>query len=151
MSNINNFKSVLSYEGRILTRYKYQQEIQSEFLSIIKSALPEKLSRQALYCVVSGKQILIYTDSANWSSQLRFYAQDILQALLVSNRGTFESLQIKIIPKTGGGGQAKSINIPSAKNINFILNQAENQADEKLKNALFNLGITLKKISDSDC
>ena len=75
------FKSALGYEGKIFATYKYQLEIQNELLNAVKSALPSHLSSHALYCVASGKKVIIYTDSANWSSQLRFYHQDILHKL----------------------------------------------------------------------
>ena len=75
----NCFKSALAYEGKILSAYKYQIDLHNRLLRIIKSALPEHLSSRVLSCVVSGKKASLYTDSAIWSSQLRFYHQSILQ------------------------------------------------------------------------
>ncbi len=137
----------LGFEGKILAAYKYQIEIQKVLLKTIKSSLPENLSKHALYCVLSGKKVSLYTDSAVWSSQLRFYHQSILQSLLNSERGTIEVLQIKIIPKTIEQQQRKTMNIPSTENIDFILQQAANQTDEKLKTALMKLGKTFTKLS----
>ena len=142
------FKSALAYEGKILASYKYQLEIQNELLNVIKSTLPSHLSSHALYCVASGKKILLYTDSASWSSQLRFYHQDILQALSSSNTRRFEALQIKIIPQTIERKQKTTLSPPSAENIDLILSQAEHQTDEKLKAALLKLGRMFKKLPD---
>ena len=142
----NSFKSALDYKGKIFTTYKYQLEIQNELLKVVKSALPRHLTPHALYCVASGRKIILYTDSAIWSSQLRFYHQDILQALSASNNRLFEALQIKIIPQSIERKQEKILRPPSAKNVDLILSQAEHQSDEKLKAALLNLGRTLKKL-----
>ena len=141
------FKSALGYEGKIFATYKYQLEIQNELLKTVKSALPSHLSSHALYCVASGKKIIIYTDSASWSSQLRFYHHDILQALSTPNNRLFEALQIKIIPQTIERKQEKELNPPSPENIELILSQADHQTDEKLKAALLRLGRTFKKLS----
>ncbi|MCK5828720.1 MAG: DUF721 domain-containing protein [Methylococcales bacterium] len=140
----NFFKSVLKYERKIITSYKYQIDIQSKLLQKIKLKLPNELSSHALYCVISGKKISLYTDSAIWSSQLRFYHQTILQAAQNSNQGTFETLQIKIIPKVREIEEKKVSRLPSVENIDGILSQAENQRDLVLKNALFKLGKTLQ-------
>jgi len=148
MSKNNFFLPALGYEGNVLAGYKYQIEIQNALLKTIKSTLPETLSNHALYCVVSGKKISLYTDSAVWSSQLRFYHQTILRSLMDKNRGVYEILQIKIIPKIVEYEQKNTLTLPSAENINFILNQAESQTDEKLKTALLKLGTTFKKLLD---
>ena len=143
----NFFKSALGYEGKIFATYKYQLEIQNELLNAVKSTLPSHLSSHALYCVASGKKVIIYTDSANWSSQLRFYHQGILQALSASSSRPFEALQIKIIPQTVERKQNKTLSPPSTENIELILNQAEHQTDGKLKEALLKLGRTFKKLT----
>ncbi|MFW5444411.1 MAG: DciA family protein [Methylococcaceae bacterium] len=149
MSKNNFFHSALSYEGKVLAGYKNQIETQQALLKTIKLVLPKNLSSHALYCVVSGKKVSLYTDSAVWSSQLRFYHQTILHALTASNQGNFNLLKIKIIPKTTEQEQKpkSSKKLPSSENIDFILDQAENQTDDKLKAALLKLGQTFKKLS----
>ncbi len=141
------FKSVLGYEGKTLATYKYQLAIQNELLNVVKSALPNHLSSHALYCVATGKKITLYTDSATWSSQLRFYHQSILRALSTSNNRVFEALQIKIIPQSIERKQKKTLMSPSRENIDLILSQAEHQTDKKLKAALLKLGRTFKKLT----
>lgn len=145
----SSFKSTLGFEGTILTLYKYQIETQAKLLKKIKTALPDHLSSHALYCVLNNKKLSLYTDSAIWSSQLRFYHQTILQSLLTSHSGVIETLQIKIIPKKTEQApeQKQEKKLPSSENIDFILEQAEHQGDEKLKKALLNLGKTFQRKS----
>lgn len=145
MANKKNFfKSALSYDRKIITSYKYQIDLQSKLLQKIKLTLPSELSSHVLYCVMSGKKVSLYTDSAIWSSQLRFYHQTLLQAAQDSNLGSFETLQIKIIPKVREIEVKTVKKFPSIENIDCILSQAENQTDLTLKNALLKLGKTLQ-------
>lgn len=139
------FKPALSYEKTIMRGYQEQIKIQHELLTIIQSALPEHLCPHALYCVMTERKILLYTDSAIWSSQLRFYHQNILQKLAHSDYGVFEGVKIKIIPKESVREQNKYLLSPSLENVELIFKQAENQVDNILKKALLKLGKTLKK------
>ena len=143
--NKNSFKSALGYEGKIFAYYKKKIEIQGHLLKTIQSALPTSLSFHALFCVISERKILLYTDSAVWSSQLRFYHQTILQAILKKGYGEIEGIQIKIIPKVSKPVDKKEKNLPSDDSINLILSQADNQTDDALKNALHKLGCTFQK------
>lgn len=143
----NSFKSTLDFDGKVFTLYKYQIETQAKLLEKIKALLPDHLVTHALYCVLSNKKLSLYTDSAIWSSQLRFYHQTILQGLLSSHEGIIETLQIKIIPQSleQGDVKKKTKKLPSVKNIDFILEQAKNQKDESLRNSLLRLGRALQK------
>ncbi len=141
----NSFKAVQRYEEKILARYIFRMSVHSELLQIIKSALPAALSPHAIHCVSSERKVSIYTDSATWSSQLRFYQKTMLKAINSSNQGSFETIQIKIIPKTVQFDKKEKPLLPSSENINSLLNQAKNQTDETLKAALLKLGNTLKK------
>lgn len=151
MSKKNTFKTALSYQGKILDNYKYQIFVHNEILEIIKSSLPHKLSKHVLYCVTSAKKVFLYTNSAAWSSQLRFYHQQMIQALKTSNYAAYETLQIKIIPPIiEQQVNKKTITVPSTEHIDLLIDQAENQIHDKLKAALLKLGSTLKKLSHSE-
>lgn len=138
------FKPVLNYDQKIIANYQYQIDIQSKLLQKVKSILPNHLSIHVLYCVASEKKLSLYTDSAVWSSQLRFYHRTILQTLSEDSLGYFETVQFKIIPQTIEIEKKKKKNFPSIENIDCIINSAEEQDDKNLKNALNKLGNTLK-------
>ncbi len=146
------FKSALGYDNKLFNLYKYQIETQKQLLEKIKAILPEHLAEHALHCVLSGKKLTLYTDSAIWSSQLRFYQQTLLHALLSSHTGVIETLQIKIIAPQQSikSIEKKAKSLPSNENIDFILEQAEYQSDETLKKALLKLGKTFKEKSRQD-
>ncbi len=142
------FKSALSYEGKVLAGYKYQIDVQNILLNKIRLVLPEHLAPHALHCVISEKKLIIYTDSAAWSSQLRFFHQRILQSLSASKQSHIELVQIKVLPIVTEQKNRSSKIIPSADKIDQILSDADNQTDEKLKQALMKLGKTFQKLSN---
>lgn len=141
----NPFKPTLSYEGRVLSGYKQRINIQNKLLATIKASVPDRLASHILYCAFSEQKVSLYTDSAIWSSQLRFYHQAMLNTVLSSNFGSFQSLQIKVIPKSTTPEDKDNKTYPSAENISAILGAADLQTDDLLKNALLNLGKTFQK------
>lgn len=72
------FKSVLDFHNQTLDKLVSKIDEQKDVLSIVKSALPETLAEHTLHCVIHDATLLIYTDAAVWSSQLRFYQSAIL-------------------------------------------------------------------------
>lgn len=145
MNKKNHFIPVQRYKDKILTSYLYRISLHSELLKIIKSALPANLSSHAIYCITSDRNLILYTDSAIWSSQLRFHHQNILRAILKSKQGDFEMMKIKIIPQVIQSSKEVTSILPSTENIESIISQAKNQNDEELQGALLKLGNTLKK------
>lgn len=143
----SSFKSALGFEKKVLSAYKHQIRVQSILQRIIKESLPKHLADHVLYCVASEKIITLYTDSSTWSSQLRFYQETILLSLSESNKGNFEELKVKLIPKENEVQVFKTSVIPPSKeSIDNILIQAENQSDDRLKHSLLRLSKTLKKL-----
>jgi hypothetical protein len=145
MNKKSYFIPVQKYKDKILTSYLYRMSIHSELLKTIKSVLPAPLSSHAIHCITSDRKVILFTDSAIWSSQLRFHHQAILRAILKAKQGDFEMMKIKIIPETIQSNKVVTSIVPSTENIESIISQAKNQNDEELKDALLKLGKTLKK------
>jgi hypothetical protein len=142
------FKAALSFPNRTIVNFYSQIEHQKQLLRCIRTVLPEALAKYARHCVVSNKKLLIYTDSATWASQLRFYNQTIL-AIPPLIKLSIEVMQIKIIrEQTGINRQPgeKAI-IPSAENIEIIRNHSLVVPDNQLKLALLKLSATLERLS----
>lgn len=90
---------------------------------------------------------MLYTDSAAWASQLRFYKTALLEAAASLYGPSVEILQIRILTeKTGltikNGMKA---NAPSAESIAVIRNQSDHVSDNELKLALQKLCATLSR------
>ncbi len=72
------FKSALEFHNQTLDKLVTKIDQQKDLLAVVKSVLPENLAEHTLHCVIHDSTLLIYTDAAVWSSQLRFYQTAIL-------------------------------------------------------------------------
>jgi hypothetical protein len=130
--------------------YFYSQiEQQQQLLQRIRVVLPEALGKQARHCLIRDKKLLVYTDSAVWASQLRFYKSVILAAIMPLTRTPVEILQIKIMTAKTGIilGARRKAKIPSVEKIEFIRSHSLTVSDVQLRLALLKLSSTLERLS----
>jgi hypothetical protein len=130
--------------------YFYSQiEQQQRILQRIQAALPDALAKQVRHCLIRDKKLLIYTDSAAWASQLRFYNSAILAAIVPLARTPVEMLQIRIIAGQTGliPGHKRKAKIPSVEKIENIRNDSLTVSDNQLRLALLKLSTTLERLS----
>ncbi len=143
------FKAALSFPNRTIAYFYNQIDQQKRVLAKIHELLPDTLAIHALHCVINGKKLLVYTDSAAWASQLRFYNSAILAAIAPVTRESVSIMQIKVrmemLTKTSHPGRTPII--PSAEKIALIHNHSLTVSDEQLKLALQRLSATLAKRS----
>lgn len=156
MKKITSFKAALSFPNRTIAHFYSQIEQQKQVLQCIRTVLPAAAAKHALHCVINGKKLLVYTDTAAWASQLRFYNSAILAAIAPVTRESVSIMQIKISVETPSiehrrGAKAslpgRKPNIPSAEKIEFIHNHSLTVSDVQLKQALLRLSATLEKLS----
>jgi len=162
MKKITSFKAALSFPNRTIAHFYSQIEQQKQVLQCIHAILPTEAAKHALHCVVSGKKLLVYTDTAAWASQLRFYNQAILAAIAPVTRESISIMQIKVRVETLPAGRNKEVvrdealqttspgrkpNIPSAEKIELIRHHSLTVSDEQLKQSLQRLSATLEKLS----
>jgi hypothetical protein len=143
-----SFKAALSFPNRAIAHFYSRIEQQKQVLQCIRTVLPATLAEHALHCVINGKKLLVYTDTATWASQLRFYNNAILSAIAPITREPVSIMQIKVrtetLPIMPPG---RKPNIPSAEKIELIHNHGLTVPDEQLKRALLKLSATLAKLS----
>lgn len=144
-----SFKASLSFKNRTMAYFYGQIEQQQRILQRIQSVLPEAWAKQARHCLVRDKKLLIYTDSAAWASQLRFYNAAILAAVASLTRTPVEIMKIKIISCHTGLvlGPKRKAKIPSVEKIEVIRNHSLSIPDDQLGLALLKLSTTLEKLS----
>jgi hypothetical protein len=144
-----SFKAALSFQNRTMAHFYSQIEQQKQALERIHTALPATLAEHVLHCVINGKKLLIYTDTAAWASQLRFYNSAILATIAPVTRESVSIMQIKVIAdlaNTNAQPRRKPI-IPSAEKIDMIQSCSLTAADDQLKLALLKLSATLRRLS----
>ncbi|MGZ8158178.1 MAG: DciA family protein [Methylobacter sp.] len=143
-----SFKAALSFPNRTIAHFYSQIEQQKQVLQRIHEVLPATIAIHVLHCVVNGKKLLVYTDTAAWASQLRFYNSAILAAIAPVTRESVSIMQIKIgVEALRATPPHRKPNIPSAEQIELIHNHSLTVADEQLKTALLKLSATLEKLS----
>lgn len=157
-----SFKAALSFPSRIIAHFYSQIEQQKQVLQRIHDVLPGAIAEHVRHCVVNGKKLLVYTDTAAWASQLRFYNGSILAAIAPVTRESVSIMQIKIIVemlptgrRLGAGAEAlqaiphaRRPIIPSAEKIELIHSHGLTVSDEQLKRSLLKLSATLAKLSE---
>jgi hypothetical protein len=100
--------------------------------------------------LIKDQKLVIFTDSATWASQLRFYQKVILASIEQLTRTPIETVQVKLIREQTGLSLQRTIQavIPSTDTIAFIQSQGQRSEDQSLKTALLKLSATLKRLSD---
>jgi hypothetical protein len=142
-------KPILAYPNKSIAQLSLQINQQLAILGQIKSVLPIELQVHVLHSVLNGKKLLIYTDSANWATQLRFYGETML-AVFKSNCSTPATvLQVKIINDvaTAKVNPKNKATIPSQRVSYEIRKLSLVTTDPQLKQALSNLSSTLARLN----
>jgi hypothetical protein len=142
------FKPVLSYPDKIIGLLYLQINQQSTLLQQIKAVLPSNLRDHALHCVLKNKKLLLYTDSASWASQLRFYGKAIQSVFEPEASIPFE-VQVKVIeiPTNALADPSRKTNTPSQTVADEINKYSHRITDPQLKNALSKLSDTLSRLN----
>ena len=145
------FKKSLAFPNRTMVYLYSQIEQQQRILQQIKTVLPDNLAKQTKHCLIKDHKLLVYTDSAIWASQLRFYNSAILASIQTLVKSPIDNLQIKIISRPSGRTETatRKANLPSLEGIDLIRKHSLSISDDKLSAALLKLSVTLKRQADS--
>jgi len=145
------FKKSLAFPNRTMVYLHSQIEQQQRILKQIKTVLPDNLAKQTKHCLIKDHKLLVYTDSAIWASQLRFYNSAILTSIQTLVKSPIDNLQIKIISRTTGLIETtqRKANLPSLEGIDLIRKHSLSISDDKLSVALLKLSTTLKRLADT--
>ena len=145
------FKASLVFKNRIMAYFSNQLEQQHRILQKIQTVLPEALAKQTRHCLLRERKLIIYTDSAAWATQLRFYNRAMTDAVMTLTKTPIESLKIKII--TGQTGLVSSITrkakLPSIEKIKTIRSDSLTIKDNQLRFSLQKLSTTLERLSSN--
>lgn len=142
------FKSIAALQNRALRQLQGQIATQQQLTQLVKAALPEVLAKQVLHCVLKNTNLLLYTPSANWASQLRFYSRVVIEAAAGSSDIAITTVQIRVLTKSGAlETNTRKANIPSAEKLEFLRMHSNSIRDDQLKSALLKLSNTLTQLS----
>lgn len=146
------FKSALDFKNHQLASCLEKIAEQNALLDIVRSALPKELAEHAAHCVASGSLLLLYSDSASWASQIRFFNRGILDSLHTAGRQRIVRLQVRIVPPVAEQVRPqRQARLPSEGNIGLICDQAKRSGEQDVLGvALARLGATLTRRARED-
>ncbi len=141
-------KTLLWYTNKSLTLLIRQVSEQLSVLKQIKAVLPAHLANHALHCVINNNKLVIFTDSAAWASQLRFYDSVMLGVISkIAVTKAVTSLKVKVTISTPeGNSPKKTAIIPSQTVVDELHAYSYSTADPQLKDALGRLSTTLARL-----
>lgn len=143
-----NFKSALDYPNRITTLLFAKLENHAAIRKIVRSLLPDNLSAHLSDCIIKENKLLLYTESAVWASQLRFYSPMIQKIASAQLAVTIDSLQVKVLahtPLISDRKEKRYPNIPSTATIDYLKKNSQGIQNKELQAALFRLSETLSR------
>jgi len=142
------FKPALTHHNRTTALLQVVIEKQGKILRTIQAVLPEKLASEVKGCVIKETKLLVYADSAIWSSQLRFFSQSMQEAANTVCDDKIDKIQIKVyIPVRDLPEKKTRVKIPSQANIDALSSNQLQTPESDLGRSLLRLSRTLKKLS----
>jgi hypothetical protein len=143
------FKKALAFSNRSFDQLDSRIMQQKELLQSVRKVLPGDLAKHVHHSLLSGNKLLIYTDSAAWATQLRFYQQKLIAAAEALSKNAAVNVQIKILTQQTGPSlqQAGAAIIPSPEKREAIRSLCLADPDSELTLALLNLVKTLERIT----
>lgn len=139
------FKAASSFEQRHLTVCLARIEEQRQLLVLIKSVLPPELASRIVHTLISGSRLLIYTSSASWASQIRFYNEVILTKLQASGQQKINKLQVRLLLNETAPVSRRHARLPAAATVDSLFGKTDHVPSDELGQALTRLGDMLKK------
>ena len=137
VSSLLNSGEQLSHLGRMLDKQK-------TLLRAVRSQLPSPLEQHCLYARISGKTLIIHTDSPAWNARLRFHGPQLIRAMQ-RQAPHLQKLKINIyIDPVQKPGRRRRVKL-SMNSAEQILAAADAISDPKLQAALRRLGNSGRK------
>ncbi len=131
ISSLLQAGELLPHLGRMLSK-------QQTLLKAVRSHLPSPLDQHCLHTRISGKELIIHTDSPVWNARLRFHGPQLIRAM---RRQAPHLQQLKINTHIDTSHQVKRRQaMLSANSTAHILAVADTVADPELQAALRRLG-----------
>lgn len=149
MMSAMTFRLAQSFQNRSLAAVQSRLAQQQALLQRLRNKLPPVLAHHLLHCVADRDKLVLYTDSAVWASQLRFYKRAILDAAQAAEHPCEKMLVRLLTDQTGMSPRpTDKVRLPSAENIALLAKSADELGDSQLQQALQKLGATLAKLKD---
>jgi hypothetical protein len=143
-TTIPNKVSSLLHSGEQLSHLGRMLDKQRALLQAVRSQLPSPLDQHCLHARISGKLLIIHTDSSVWNARLRFHGPQLIRAMQ-KQAPHLQQLKINIhIAHAPKPLERRQIILPMT-SATQILDAAASVTDPKLQAALRRLGNSGRK------
>lgn len=145
-----NFKSALDYPNHTTQRLLATLENHAALRDLVRTVIPDPLAKQVSDCMIRDDTLVLYTDSANWASQLRFYSSIIRTLIATKLARPIATVKIKILaphPARAPINASRRPKLPSPDTLRYLRKHIQATQDGELKAALFRLSETLLRKS----
>jgi len=122
----------LAHLGRMLDK-------QQSLLKAVRNQLPAPLDQHCLHARISGKQLIIHTDSPVWNARLRFHGPQLIRAIQ-QQAPNVQKLKINIHIDSASRPVDHRRARLSQRSASLILDAANSVDDPDLQAALRRLG-----------
>lgn len=141
---IPNKVSSLLQAGEQLAHLGRMLDKQQSLLKAVRSQLPAPLDQHCLHARISGKQLVIHTDSPVWNARLRFHGPQLIRAIQ-QQAPHLQKLKINIhIDVAQQPTKPKRVKLSQHSALQ-ILEVADSVDDPELQAALRRLGSSKQK------
>ncbi len=148
MKTSGNFKFILDYANHSTALLLEQSKKQKAIRQLIRTALPDAIAEHLHECIIKGNKLILFTDSAAWASQLRFY-QPMIQKIVTQQLSAsifIIQIRLSVHPNSVPTFAAKPQHLaPSTKTVTLLHDTIQTMQDSELKSALSRLENTLRK------
>ncbi len=146
-SKYSSFKSAHHVSTRLFSAYQQQIKKHQQIQQLICSVVPKSLATHIQYSLINDESVVIYTDSAIWSSQIRFLQSQILKKLHQTGFNHISILKLKVLNMERSTTQPTDPIYPDLETIDLITQVADSHQTDRLGEAMQRLSNTLKKKS----
>ena len=143
------FQSAVDFKGGSLAMCLEKIAEHRELLHIVRAAIPPRIAEHANYCMPSGSLLLVYTDSAVWASQIRFFNVAILNKLQESGQQKITQVRVKVLAPVAEQMPRRAVQLPSQATVGAMLAQVDETTADVLGAALSRLAKALQKRLDA--
>jgi hypothetical protein len=146
---IPSISQLMRYKHPVFSNLKQRLQHHAYLLNLVKQCLPETLAAQCTGCCQHQSTLILYSRSAAWISQLRFYRSTVLDG--IKNKAPHYTIseiifRVSVTPE-GLSPQQYTVNQPnrpSSQTIEQIASTASHISDERLRLSLESLAQTLR-------
>jgi len=146
--NIPSVTQVMRSKHSVLSNLTQRLNNHSDLLMLVKKSLPDSLSVHCTGCCLNQTTLILYSNSAAWISQLRFYKPVLLDSIISkASQYAISEIIFRVLVTPYGLMSQNNVNrpnIPSYQTIEEMAESTRHISDKQLRQSFEKLASTLR-------